>query len=140
MITKEAAKNAIASISVTDMVSNGRLDFMKTLNALLEAIDNIPDDAVWVPMSERRPEKEDVYLVTVPDDQSYSYIDGRYVEARTTDMDMWLPNFNGGEWDAYQNDVIAWAELPDIYTGGEWKDADAKGVWLVFGEEQNNDQ
>lgn len=137
MITKEAAKKAIANIYVTDMMTNGHYDFLKMLTAMLKAIDNIPDGVAWVPMSERRPEKDDVYLVTIPSEESYSYVDGRYVEARTTDTDMWLSN--GGEWDCYEGKVIAWAELPDIYMGGEWKDADENRVWLKLEEERDGE-
>lgn len=44
MITKKSAIDAIVHINAFDMISNGHIDIVKMFNAIVEAINNIPDE------------------------------------------------------------------------------------------------
>lgn len=97
----EALKMAISALSDYDKMQKISLD-------LAFENDELMNKSRWIPVSERLPEKEGLYLVSVKNEH-----DRRYSKT------CW---FHGnGNWFARQ-DVIAWQPLPEPYKaekGGE---------------------
>ena len=65
----------------------------------------------WIPVTERLPEKEGLYLITCVDDSGAPFVDASLYDPPT--------DRRGAIWD-FPN-VVAWMERPEPYKGGEEK-------------------
>lgn len=74
-----------------------------TLKAAIEALEKQEQDR-WIPVTERLPEKEGCYLVTI-----------KYDHERRYSKTAW---YSGDGWITRQ-DIIAWRPLPEPYTEEE---------------------
>lgn len=63
----------------------------------------------WIPVSERLPEKEGLYLITCVDDRGTPFVDASLYDPPT--------DWRGAIWD-FPN-VVAWMERPEPYKGKE---------------------
>lgn len=75
----------------------------------VEILESLPPAQQWIPVTERLPEKEGYYLLTV---ESLIAEAGSVVISRPY-------NGRGGFCDVYWNNVIAWMELPKPYKESE---------------------
>lgn len=72
---------------------------------------NPTDKQDWIPCSERLPDTDGLYLITV---KVWSE-NGKHVVSRMTHADNWVED---DWWHFSTDDVIAWAEMPEPYEGG----------------------
>ena len=75
---------------------------------ILDIIENMPPAQQWIPVSERLPEKEGYYLLTV---KSLIAEAGSIVISRPY-------NGRGGFCDVYWNSVVAWMPKPEPFKEG----------------------
>ncbi|MDD6448895.1 MAG: DUF551 domain-containing protein [Lachnospiraceae bacterium] len=63
---------------------------------MIDIVDNAPTVNEWIPVTERMPEEEGIYLVT-------------------TDCGLGQSTFQNGTWGATRMNVVAWLPLPEPY-------------------------
>ena len=92
-----------------NMADNGVPDFMEKYRALHMAIDALQDD--WIPVSERLPEKNGNYIVSLEDavDTYARFFNGKW----------FMPLFGSIAREYGEYEVIAWMPLPEPYKGGD---------------------
>ena len=98
VMTKEIAIHNLFALKLRSRVTSDR----EALDMAIKAL----EQTVWIPVSERLPEKQDCYLVTTKWKGSHS--GNVYIE---TNMAVYREKPK--EWDCV--DVIAWMPLPEPY-------------------------
>lgn len=93
----------VFGIYATELWAMPEENFLRWLNGLNEEAEGLTEDR-WVPVTERLPEEEGCYLVTVKNDHERRY-------SKTA----W---YSGDGWFARQ-DIIAWRSTPEPYTEEE---------------------
>lgn len=108
LISRQEAINAVLhyTIRIPGYMSEwGRKHTAAIKKDLMDDIEAIPPAQQWIPVSERLPEKEGYYLLTV---ESLIAEAGSVVISRPY-------NGRGGFCDVYWNNVVAWMPLPEPY-------------------------
>ena len=77
-------------------------------DGIIQALECVPPAREWIPIPEKRPEKEGWYLVFYPYDQQYEVARWHFEVAHDYE------GFFSVEW-ASSDDVIAWMPLPEPY-------------------------
>lgn len=111
LIYRQSAINAIITEGRT--VDSRYLESERILHEsdAVEAISMLPSAEPWIPVSERLPEKNGLYLVT--------YVSGKAnIDFSFFRMKKWHGLVNG-EWTDYWYPVTAWMPLPEPYEGGD---------------------
>ena len=93
---RQALETAINALSDYDKMQKISLD-------LAFENDELMNKSKWIPVSERLPEKNDVYLVAV---EAFGY--------PRRDVDGFIGQ-TPRKWEHYGNKVVAWMPLPDPY-------------------------
>lgn len=89
----------VFGIYATELWAMPEEDFLRWLNGLNEETEGLTEGR-WIPVTERLPEEEGCYLVTVKNDHERRY-------SKTA----W---YSGDGWFARQ-DIIAWRSTPEPY-------------------------
>ena len=71
----------------------------------------------WIPCSERLPERDADYLVTINSD--YFYGEGSIVLMAYSENKWWYYNDEQGYVDWFTDEVLAWMPLPEPYKAGD---------------------
>ena len=115
-VKPEPCEDAISRQAVLDEIDK-RFDLAKSFKQLIKSMPSVtPTEKVgkWIPVSERLPEKNDVYLVAI---NSYG--------CPTRDVDGFVSQ-SVRKWEMYGKSVVAWMPLPEPYkaspTGAERSD------------------
>ena len=106
--------------SVDMIIGNGTLSMagcMDVAEEILEGLPSMESEPKWVPCSERLPEENGQYLITV----KYKHFNDRYEDVYAEHGE-WLD----GKWDMFcfghcgeVEDIIAWLPLPEPLYKGE---------------------
>lgn len=77
-------------------------------NGIIHMLQDMPtaSDMKWIPVTEKMPEEKRDVMVTVCDS-----FDGTVFVA----IDSYWGEEKNGEWFSFDNDVVAWAEIPNAY-------------------------
>ena len=73
-----------------------------TTMAVVDTLTNLPSAPQWIPVTERLPEKDGIYIVCLDDGSVFEY---DYISK-------W---WDDGAWQYCGKDVVAWLPLPDPY-------------------------
>lgn len=109
-ISRESVIDTIDSWLSCDGYNEAERHIMRAVQSALYNLPSVTPKAEWIPVSERLPEKQGCYLVTIRWKGSYS--GDVYIE---TNMAMYREKSK--EWDCA--DVIAWMPEPPSYQGEE---------------------
>lgn len=122
-ISRQAALNEIAEW----MLEYGALNEKRERDALqhvargIKKLPSVEPEPQWMPCSERLPEEDGQYLITV----KYKHVDGYddvYAEHGDWDNGKW-DMFNFGHCGEVEG-ILAWMPLPEPYKGGEQNGSD----------------
>ena len=111
LISRQAAIDAIESWLACDGYNDAERHIMRAMQSVLYELPPVEQKQGWIPVSERLPEKNDVYLVAI---NSYG--------CPTRDVDGFISQ-SVRKWEMYGKSVVAWMPLPEPYkaspTGAE---------------------
>lgn len=98
-------------------VDNDRVLYVP-YHEVISQLKNLPPAQEWIPVSERLPEKDDIYLICVKDG---------WFPKNVLPID--FLRFEGGKWtyfeietdsfEDFENPVVAWMPLPEPFKGGD---------------------
>lgn len=116
---QDAIKEVSKYVHSVDMIiGNGTLSMAGCMDAaeeILEGLTSIESEHKWIPCSERLPEENGQYLITI----KYKHVNDSYEDVYAEHGE-WLD----GKWDMFcfghcgeVEDIIAWMPLPEPYKG-----------------------
>ena len=116
---QDAIKEVSKYVHSVDMIiGNGTLSMAgcrDTAEEILEGLPSMESEPKWIPCSERLPEENGQYLITI----KYKHVNDSYEDVYAEHGE-WLD----GKWDMFcfghcgeVEDIIAWLSLPEPYKG-----------------------